>query len=164
MIGKITGGSIANLTATLSETADLGSFVVIRDGDTKFWGTITELSHPQVPAELASMPIHNSSRFQPEAAVHLKRMSSGDSAPLPVKQLPALGSEVHQAGQQDIEMLFGPTTPPHWVVGTMGGGHSLPINLERLIRRPVGVFGATGTTRQELHGPTCCWPGSSSTG
>jgi hypothetical protein len=97
-----------------------------------------------VPAELASLPLQTS-RFQPEAAIHLKRMSSGDSGPMPVKQLPALGSEVHQADQRDIELLFGPSTPPHWAVGTMGGGHSLPINLERLIRRPVGVFGATGT-------------------
>ena len=77
MIGKITGGSIASLTATLSEMTDLGSFVVIRDGARKFWGTIVELSHPQVPAELASMSI-NTSRFQPEAAINLKRMSSGN--------------------------------------------------------------------------------------
>jgi len=27
----------------------------------------------------------------------------------------------------------------------MGGGHNLPINLERLVQRPVGIFGATGT-------------------
>jgi len=106
MIGIITGGSIASLTATLSEMTDLGSFVVIRDGARKFWGTITELSHPQVPVELASMPI-NTSRFQPEAAINLKRMSSGNDGPQPVKQLPSLGSEVHQAGQRDIERLFG---------------------------------------------------------
>ena len=144
MIGKITGGSIASLTATLSEMTDLGSFVVIRDGARKFWGTITELSHPQVPAELASMSI-NTSRFQPEAAINLKRMSSGSGGPQPVKQLPSLGSEVHQASQQDIEMLFGSTSPPNWVVGSIGGEHSLPINIERLIQRPIGIFGATGT-------------------
>jgi len=144
MIGIITGGSIASLTATLSEMTDLGSFVVIRDGARKFWGTITELSHPQVPVELASMPI-NTSRFQPEAAINLKRMSSGNDGPQPVKQLPSLGSEVHQAGQRDIERLFGPTTPPNWVVGYLSGGHSLPINMERLVQRPVGIFGATGT-------------------
>ena len=144
MIGKITGGSITSLTATLSEMTDLGSFVVIRDGARKFWGTITELAHPQIPAELASMPLKNS-RFQPEAAISLKRMSTGHGSPQPVKQLPSLGSEVHQAGQSDIEMLFGPTTPPNWVVGSMGGGHNLPINLERLVQRPVGIFGATGT-------------------
>ena len=144
MIGKITGGSIGSLTATLSKMTDLGSFVVIKDGEKKYWGTITELSHPQVPVELAAMEL-TGSRFQPEAAINLKRMAAGDSGPLPVKQLPSLGSEVHQAGQKDIEMLFGPTTPPHWVLGSMSGGHNLPINLERLVQRPIGIFGATGT-------------------
>ena len=144
MIGKITGGSIGSLTATLSKMTDLGSFVVIRDGARKFWGTITELSHPQVPVELAAMEL-TGSRFQPEAAIDLKRMSTGNDDPQPVKQLPSLGSEVHQAGQKDIEMLFGPTTPPNWVLGYMGGGHSLPINLERLTQRPLCVLGATGT-------------------
>lgn len=144
MIGKITGGSIGSLTATLSKMTDLGSFVVIRDGARKFWGTITELSHPQVPAELAAMEL-TGSRFQPEAAIHLKRMAVGDSEPLPVKQLPSLGSEVHQAGQRDIEMLFGSSAPPNWVIGKMGGGLNLPIDLEKLVKRPVGIFGATGT-------------------
>ena len=144
MIGKITGGSIASLTTTLSEMTDLGSFVVIRDGARKFWGTIVELSHPQVPAELASMSI-NTSRFQPEAAINLKRMSSGNGGPLPVKQLPSLGSEVHQAGQEDIELLFGPTTPPHWVLGQISGGLDLVINLARFIQRPVAIVGATGS-------------------
>jgi len=144
MIGKITGGSIGSLTATLSKMTDLGSFVVIKDKEKKYWGTITELSHPQVPAELAAMEL-TGSRFQPEAAIHLKRMAVDESEPLPVKQLPSLGSEVHQAGQRDIEMLFGPSAPPNWVIGKMGGGLNLPIDLEKLVKRPVGIFGATGT-------------------
>ena len=144
MIGKITGGSISSLRATCAVNAELGSFVVIHDGARKFWGTITDLSHPQVPAELVSLTL-TGSRFQPEAGIDLKRMSIDGSDPLPVKQLPSLGSEMHQAGQNDIERLFGPSTPPNWIVGTMGGGHNLPINLERLVSRPVGIFGATGT-------------------
>lgn len=144
MIGKITGGSIESLTATLSKMTDLGSFVVIREGDRKYWGTITGLSHPQVPVELAAMEL-TGTRFQPEAAIHLKRMSAASGEPQPVKQLPSLGSEVHQAGQKDIDMLFGPSTPPNLVLGYMGGGHSLPINLEKLNQRPLCVLGATGT-------------------
>jgi len=144
MIGRITGGSISTLRGTLSGAAELGSFVVIRDGPRKYWGTITDLSHPQVPPELAQVTL-SGSRFQPEAGIDLKRMSEDGSSPLPVKQLPSLGSEIHQAGPEDIEALFGPTTPPHFVVGNMEGGYPLPINLERLVKRPVGVFGATGT-------------------
>ena len=83
MIGKITGGSISSLTASCTTNVELGSFVVIHDGARKFWGTITELSHPQVPAELVSMPL-TGSRFQPEAAINLKRMSTAGSDPLPV--------------------------------------------------------------------------------
>jgi len=144
MIGRITGGSVSNLRGTLSDGVELGSFVVIRDGPRKYWGTITDLSHPQVPPELAQVTL-SGSRFQPEAGIDLKRMSAGGCEPLPVKQLPSLGSEIHQAGPEDIEALFGPTTPPSFVVGSMGGGHDLPVNLERLVKRPVGVFGATGT-------------------
>ncbi len=144
MIGKITGGSISSLTASCTVYVELGSFVVIHDRSRKFWGTITELSHPQVPAELASMTL-TGARFQPEASIHLKRMSVGGDAPIPVKQLPSLGAEMHEADQSDIECLFGPSTPPNWVIGTMGGGHNLPMDLERLVKRPVGIFGATGT-------------------
>ena len=144
MIGKITGGSISSLTASCTVYVELGSFVVVHDGSRKFWGTITELAHPQVPAELASMTL-TGPRFQPEASIHLKRMSIGGGAPIPVKQLPSLGAEMHEADQSDIECLFGPSTPPSWVIGTMGGGHNLPMDLERLVKRPVGVFGATGT-------------------
>ena len=118
MIGIITGGSIGSLTASCSETVELGSFVVIHDGPRKFWGTITELSHPQIPAELATMPL-TGSRFQPVAGIHLKRMSTAGSDPLPVKQLPSLGSEMHEADQSDIERLFGSSSPPNWVIGTM---------------------------------------------
>ena len=144
MIGKITGGSISNLTASCAAQVDLGSFVVIQDGARKFWGTITELSHPQVPAELASMTL-TGSRFQPEASINLKRMSTDGGDPVPVKQLPSLGAEMHEANQSDIERLFGSTSPPNWVIGTMGGSHHLPVDLDRLVKRPVGVFGATGT-------------------
>ena len=38
MIGKITGGSIGSLTATLSKMTDLGSFVVIREGASEILG------------------------------------------------------------------------------------------------------------------------------
>jgi hypothetical protein len=144
MIGIITGGSIVSLTASCTSNVELGSFVVIHDGPRKFWGTITELSHPQIPAELATMPL-TGSRFQPVAGIHLKRMSTAGSDPLPVKQLPSLGSEMHEADQSDIERLFGSSSPPNWVIGTMGGGHNLPIDLEKLVKRPVGIFGATGT-------------------
>lgn len=143
-IGMITGGSIASLKASCETNIELGSFVVIHDGPRKFWGTITELSHPQVPAELASMTL-TGSRFQPEAGINLKRMSTAGSDPLPVKQLPSLGSEMHEADQSDIEKLFGSSSPPNWVIGAMGGGHNLPIDLEKLVKRPVGIFGATGT-------------------
>ena len=143
-IGMITGGSIVSLTASCESDVELGSFVVIHDGARKFWGTITDLSHPPVPPELVSMTL-TGSRFQPVAGIHLKRMSTGGSDPLPVKQLPSLGSEMHQADQADIERLFGSSSPPNWVLGTMGGGHNLPVNLERLVKRPIGVFGATGT-------------------
>jgi hypothetical protein len=143
-IGKITGGSIASLTASCEADVELGSFVVIHDGARKFWGTITELSHPQVPAELASMSL-TGSRFQPEAGINLKRMSTAGDEPLPVKQLPSLGSEMHEADQSDIERLFGPSAPPNWVIGTMGGGHNLPIDLEKLVKRPMCILGATGT-------------------
>jgi hypothetical protein len=144
MIGKITGGSISSLTASCTSNVELGSFVVIHDGARKFWGTITDLSHPPVPPELVSMTL-TGSRFQPEAGINLKRMSVGGSDPVPVKQLPSLGSEMHEADQLDIERLFGSSAPPSWVIGTMGGGHNLPIDLEKLVKRPVGVFGATGT-------------------
>lgn len=72
--------------------------------------------------------------------------------PVPVKTVPLHHSPVRLASAGDIAEVFGrPEDKGNFVIGTTREqGHPLCINLEKLIQRSSGIFGATGTGKSFL--------------
>ncbi len=83
------------------------------------------------------------------------RIDAGEKSqprPLPVKTIPPHHSQVRLASEGDIAEVFGqPDAEGNFVIGyTREQGHPVCINLERLVQRSSGVFGATGTGKSFL--------------
>lgn len=82
------------------------------------------------------------------------RLKLGDQDPQlrPVKTIPQHHSEVRLAGQGDIESIFGdPEKKGNFVIGyTREQGHPVCVNLDKLVQRSSGIFGATGTGKSFL--------------
>jgi len=73
-------------------------------------------------------------------------------SPLPVKTIPPHHVPVRLAGAGDIAEIFGRQGERgNFVIGyTREGGHPVCINLDKLVQRSSGVFGATGTGKSFL--------------
>jgi hypothetical protein len=71
--------------------------------------------------------------------------------PLPVKTVPPHHAKVRLANPGDIAEIFGKDEPGNFVIGyTREQEHPVRINLDRLIQRSSGIFGATGTGKSFL--------------
>jgi len=73
--------------------------------------------------------------------------------PMPVKTIPPHHTRVYLATQGDVDEIFGKPDAAgrFFAVGTTREqGYAVRIDLERFIRRPAGVFGATGAGKSFL--------------
>ncbi|MBN1370747.1 MAG: ATP-binding protein [Anaerolineaceae bacterium] len=72
--------------------------------------------------------------------------------PLPVKTIPAHHAPVRMASKGDIAEIFGdPAEKGRFIIGyTREQGHPVCLDLEKLVQRSSGVFGATGTGKSFL--------------
>jgi len=72
--------------------------------------------------------------------------------PLPVKTVPAHHARVRLAGPGDVAEVFGKEgVKGNFLIGyTREQGHPVCINLDKLIQRSSGIFGATGTGKSFL--------------
>jgi hypothetical protein len=82
----------------------------------------------------------------------VEKMGDQTPRPRPVKTVPQHHSEVRLAGQGDIEEIFGkPDQKGNFVIGTTREqNHPVCVNLEQLVQRSSGIFGATGTGKSFL--------------
>jgi hypothetical protein len=81
-----------------------------------------------------------------------EKMGNQILRPRPVKTVPQHHAEVHLAGEGDIAEIFGnPDEKGNFVIGyTREQGHPVCVNLDQLVQRSAGVFGATGTGKSFL--------------
>ena len=88
----------------------------------------------------------------PAYADWLQRIGDQTPRPGPVKTVPAHHAEVRLAQEGDIAEIFGkPGTRGNFVIGhTREQSHPVCVDLERLIQRSFGIFGATGTGKSFL--------------
>jgi Helicase HerA, central domain len=71
--------------------------------------------------------------------------------PIPVKTVPPHHALARMAGPGDIAEIFGKDEPGNFVIGyTREQGYPVRVNLDRLIQRSSGIFGATGTGKSFL--------------
>jgi hypothetical protein len=72
--------------------------------------------------------------------------------PIPIKTVPAHHAKVRLAGPGDVAEIFGdPLEKGNFVIGyTREQGHAVCIDLDKLVQRSSGIFGATGTGKSFL--------------
>jgi hypothetical protein len=72
--------------------------------------------------------------------------------PEPVKTVPQHHAEVRLAGAGDIAEIFGKEGEKAFfrIGDTIEGGHPVCVNLDKLVQRSSGIFGATGTGKSFL--------------
>lgn len=71
---------------------------------------------------------------------------------MPIKTIPSHHSAVRLAGAGDVAEIFGDEHQPgHFTLGyTREQGHPVCVNLEKLVMRSAGIFGATGSGKSFL--------------
>ncbi|WP_298007967.1 MULTISPECIES: ATP-binding protein [Anaerolinea] len=174
-IGYIVGGNLktavrARLTVPTRDVQE-GAFVVIEDGDFKFYGSVTDIqlgstnerfadeqSEQRLPADLAKL-LHGQTLYTTLEIMLSQMVHSPEgltqplfSGPVPVKTIPSHHATVRLAGEGDFAEIFGdPHAPGNLVIGyNREQGHPIPVKLGELVKRSSGVFGATGTGKSFL--------------
>jgi hypothetical protein len=84
-----------------------------------------------------------------------RAIDSGDKEeprPMPVKSIPAHHADAFLAGAGDVAEIFGkPEDEGNFVIGyTREQDHPVCVNLDKLIQRSSGIFGATGSGKSFL--------------
>lgn len=173
-IGYIVGGGLkenlrVRLTVPAHEVQE-GAFVVAESGDWLFYGLVTDLqlgatdprfadeqSEERLPGNLASL-LHGQTLFTnlevlPALMVHSPEIGEPlYEHPVPIKTVPAHHARVRLAGAGDVAQIFGdPQKKGHYIIGyTREQGHPVCLDLEKLVQRSSGIFGATGTGKSFL--------------
>jgi hypothetical protein len=90
--------------------------------------------------------------LSPEYSQWVKAHPDQNPRPLSVKTIPAHHALVRMADSGDIEEIFGkPDDEGNFIIGyTREQNHPLCINLDKMIQRSSGIFGATGTGKSFL--------------
>ena len=88
----------------------------------------------------------------PEYKEWIKQKGDHVPRPLPVKTIPQHHADVRLAGEGDIAEIFGdPKENRNFIIGfTREQHHPVCIDLDKLVQRSAGVFGATGTGKSFL--------------
>ena len=88
----------------------------------------------------------------PQYEAWLKSLRGQTARPIPVKTVPPHHAPVRLASEGDIAEIFGrPGEAGNFVIGyTREQGHPVCVDLNRLVQRSAGVFGATGTGKSFL--------------
>lgn len=88
----------------------------------------------------------------PEYSAWVKKIGDQTPRPLPVKTVPTHHAAVRLADEGDIAEIFGdPSEKSNFVIGyTREQGHPVCVDLDKLVQRSSGVFGATGTGKSFL--------------
>ena len=184
----IDGGLKANLRVRLTvppESAQEGSFIVIKSGSWQFYGIATDLQLGAIDPRFADTS--SSQQFPPDITSRLNQhtlftdmvvmpalmleagpepgtpayqtwqaaIDSGESEEprlLPVKTIPSHQANAYLASAGNIAEIFGkPEEDGNFVIGTTREqDHPVCVNLDRLIQRSSGIFGATGTGKSFL--------------
>ena len=172
-LGRVISGSLSrglevrlDRQVTTEELA-VGSYVVIRGQQKRFFSMITDVQLGAASDDLLLSPPDLSDPFLREVhvgvstfgVVHLTPMLAlEDGQPKPVKTVPAHFSEVRQASQEEVSEVFGEegydkVRDTHFFhVGNPLDMEDVKITLDlkRFVERSSGVFGKSGTGKTFL--------------
>ncbi len=88
----------------------------------------------------------------PEYPAWLRANPNLQTRPIPIKTIPAHHAHVNLASAEDIQEIFGsPGENGNFVIGyTREQNHPICLNLDKMVQRSSGIFGATGSGKSFL--------------
>ncbi|MGB2582731.1 MAG: ATP-binding protein [Dehalococcoidia bacterium] len=153
-------------SATPIEEMAVGRYVVIGGLRSRFFGMITNISLGTINQQLTITPPDVADPFIAEVITGTSTYGklqvtpmltiSGDAVsllegPQPVKTVPAHFSEVREASEQDVELVFGREDEKHFYVGTpLDMETKVCLNIAEFVKRSNGIFGKSGTGKTFL--------------
>ncbi len=168
--GSLTHGIDVKLDGAASvEDMAVGRYVTIKGQKRRFFGMITDVTLGVVDEQINVSPSDASDPFLKEVlagtstfgSLHiLPMLTIGGAAegPQPVKTVPSHFSDVEEATQSDVEMIFGTEDDKKFYIGTpLDMETKICMDLPEFAKRSNGIFGKSGTgktffTRQLLIG------------
>jgi uncharacterized protein len=165
--GSLTHGIDVKLDAQSSvEDMAVGRYVTIKGQKRRFFGMITDVSLAVVDEQINIAPSDVSDPFLSEVlsgtstygTLHVLPMLTigGEVAalldgPQPVKTVPSHFSQVSQASQIDVELVFGGEDEKKFFIGTpLDMETKICLDLAELVKRSNGIFGKSGTGKTFL--------------
>ncbi|HPH96213.1 MAG TPA: ATP-binding protein [Anaerolineaceae bacterium] len=179
-IGYVIGGGLkASLQARLTVPAEKvqeGGFVIMETEEWLFYGLVTDIMlgatdprfadeqsenrlPPQISRLLYQQALYTNLEVLPTLMLERgpdlgspkyeawRKEHPDGATPIPVKTIPPQHTPVRLASAGDIAEVF----KGNFVIGyTREQGHPVQIDLERLVKRSSGIFGATGTGKSFL--------------
>lgn len=175
--GGLKEGFQVRLTVPAQEVQE-GSFVVCDSGPWRFFGLVTDLRlgatdprfaeeqsqhlQPAIGRLLLGKTLYTTLEVYPtlmmdrgpdpdeDPSGHLdwqEQVDSGKIGPQPVKTIPPHHTAMRLARNEDVDLIF----PGDFVIGhTLEQEYAVRLNLQRLVKRSSGIFGATGTGKSFL--------------
>jgi hypothetical protein len=160
--GSLTGGLQVKLdSGTPIEEMAAGRYVVIEGQQSHYFGMINDVKLGTIDQQFAITPPDVSDSFISEVIAGTSTYGvidvvpmlciSGDvkailEGPQPVKTIPAHFSEVREATERDVELVFGTEDEKHFHVGTpLDMETKVCLNIDEFVKRSNGVFGKSGT-------------------
>lgn len=172
LLGVVTEGSFsAGLTVRLDGAASgdlqVGSFVVLEGNDRRYFSLINDLQLRTTDPAISSDPpadsqfiraallgIHTftAATVRPSLALEDAGNVLGDPRPRAVRTIPPHFATMRAARDEDFHLVFGTEGGDFFSIGypVAGAEIGIPIDLRKLVERPSGIFGQTGTGKSVL--------------
>jgi len=171
-IGKvIAGGFSSNLTIKLDipvEEVRVGDYLTIPGKSGIYYATIVDVYYGPADPKLIETDWENLKRRELVEFANDEILSSfvdgalmmfvpnhgnpdDEIHPVMASTIPPQRAKVYLASSEDMSRIFGQAGGVYLKLGhSRNQNHPIPINLERLVQRSAGVFGATGTGKSFL--------------
>ena len=165
--GSFSAGLAVRLTGSSAEDLQVGSFVVLEGERDRYFSLVNDLqlratdpgvvSDPPVDSPLirdALRGIHTytAATVRPSLVLEDAQSIAGDPKPKAVRTIPSHFATMRQAREEDFDLVFGSEDETRFAVGSpiAMDGVNITIDLAKLIERPSGIFGQTGTGKSVL--------------
>jgi DNA helicase HerA-like ATPase len=170
-LGVVTDGSFsAGLTVRLdvraAEELQVGSFVVLEGQGRRYFSLINDLqlratdpgiiSDPPIDSAFVRCALHGIHTFtaatvRPSLMLDDPESLTGDTRPRAVRTIPAHFARMRKATAVDFDLVFGAEEGDRFSIGSpIADDLPIPIDLRKLVERPSGIFGQTGTGKSVL--------------
>jgi DNA helicase HerA-like ATPase len=172
LLGVVTEGSFsAGLTVRLEgcapESLQVGSFVVLEGGRNRYFSLVNDLQLRATDPSIAADPpvdsafirraldgIHTymAATVRPSLVLEDADSIAGDPKPRAVRTIPLHFARMRGAREEDFDLVFGRESNECFAIGSpIAMDHvRVPIDLRKLVERPSGIFGQTGTGKSVL--------------